>query len=199
MRIDIYFKLVQGVYQECLIKYNFQYFSNYKEFLGNKESNIDPKINDLKNQLENANKTISGLKLELVATNKKYLDSIKILKEEIIKKDEEIKNLNNSLSDLQKKYKIIKFNQNKLEEKKSFDKCVNFTSTDSKLNFAIPCSGNNVFAEVEEMLYKEYPEYRETNNLFLADGNQILRFKTIDENKIGTGRPIMLVMPEDSY
>ena len=47
------------------------------------------------------------------------------------------------------------------------------------------------------MLYKEYPEYRETNNLFLADGNQILRFKTIDENKIGTGRPIMLVVPED--
>ena len=180
------------------MKYNFQYFSNYKEFLDNKESNIDPKINDLKNQLDNANKTISGLKLELVATNKKYLNSIKILKEEIIKKDEEIKNLNNSLSDLQKKYKIIKFNQNKLEEKKSFDKCVNFTSTDSKLNFAIPCSGNSVFAEVEEILYKEYPEYRETNNLFLADGKQILRFKTIDENKIGTGRPIMLIVPEDS-
>ena len=47
----------------------------------------------------------------------------------------------------------------------------------------------------EEKLYKEYPEYRETNNRFLANGSEVLRFKTINENKIGSGKPIMLIKP----
>ena len=75
------------------------------------------------------------------------------------------------------------------------DKCVTFISSDQKIMFGIPCSGNSIFAEIEEKLYKEYPEYRETNNIFLANGKEILRFKTINDNDIGTGRPIMLVKP----
>ena len=61
--------------------------------------------------------------------------------------------------------------------------------------YGIACPGNSIFAEIEEKLYKEYPEYRETNNIFLANGKEILRFKTINDNKIGTGEPIMLVKP----
>ena len=76
-----------------------------------------------------------------------------------------------------------------------YDKCVNFISQDQKINYAIPCSGNSIFAQIEELLYQEYPEFRETNNIFLADGKEILRFKTINENNVGTGRPIMLITP----
>ena len=72
---------------------------------------------------------------------------------------------------------------------------VNFLSTDSKVHFAVKCVKNNTFAEIEEKLYREYPEYRETNNTFLANGNQILRFKTIEENKIGNGLPVTLIAP----
>ena len=57
----------------------------------------------------------------------------------------------------------------------------------------MPCSGDSIFAEIEEQLYQEYPEYRETNNTFLAQGKIILRFKTIDQNNIGTGKPVILV------
>ena len=78
---------------------------------------------------------------------------------------------------------------------KNCDKCVNFISSDQTITYAIPCSGDDVFAEIEEILYREYPEYRETNNTFLANGKEILRFKTIDDNKIGTGKPIMLIKP----
>ena len=74
-------------------------------------------------------------------------------------------------------------------------KSVSIVSTDYSLFYSIPCSGNATFAEVEEKLYKEYPEYRETNNTFLANGTEILRFKTINDNKIGTGKPIMLIKP----
>ena len=78
---------------------------------------------------------------------------------------------------------------------KNKDKCVNFNLSDQSIFFAIPCSGDSTFAEIEELLYQEYPEYRETNNMFLSNGNEILRFKTINDNKIGTGKPIMLVKP----
>ena len=73
--------------------------------------------------------------------------------------------------------------------------CVHFMTTDQKVNYPIICHKNNVFAEIEEKLYLEYPEYRETNNYFLMDGIQILRFKTIQENKIKNGKPVTLILP----
>lgn len=72
---------------------------------------------------------------------------------------------------------------------------VNFISSDSKIHFSIPCIKSNTFAEIEEKLYKQYPEYRETNNIFLGNGKQILRFKTIGQNNIGDGFPIEMVVP----
>ena len=70
--------------------------------------------------------------------------------------------------------------------------CVNFISTDQTIHKAIPCIPGNTFAEVEEKLYQFIPEYRETNNTFLAYGSPVLRFKTISENKIGDGFPVIL-------
>ena len=94
--------------------------------------------------------------------------------------------------------------------------CVNFISSDQNVHYAATCLKTNTFAEVEEKLYKQYPQYRETNNTFLANGMQVLRqypqyretnntflangmqvlrFKTIDENKIGNGLPVTLIVP----
>ena len=72
---------------------------------------------------------------------------------------------------------------------------VNFVSMDQTVHFSVPCLKTNTFAEIEEKLYKQYPQYRETNNSFLANGTQVLRFKTIAENKIGNGLPVTLVVP----
>ena len=73
--------------------------------------------------------------------------------------------------------------------------CVNFISTDQRLHFAVGCVKTNTFAEVEEKLYKRFPEYRERNNNFIANGTQVLRFKTIAENNIGNGLPVTLIIP----
>ena len=72
---------------------------------------------------------------------------------------------------------------------------VNFISTDSKVHFAVSCFDYNTFAEVEEKLYKQFPEYRETNNNFIANGSEVLRFKTIKHNKIGNGLPVIMIIP----
>ena len=73
--------------------------------------------------------------------------------------------------------------------------CVNFISGDQLVHYAVPCLKQNIFAEVEEKLYQQYPEYRETNNNFIANGEQVLRFKIIEENKIGNGLPVTLITP----
>ena len=66
---------------------------------------------------------------------------------------------------------------------------------DQTVHFSVGCLKTNTFAEVEEKLYRQYPQYRATNNSFLANGTQVLRFKTIAENKIGNGLPVTLVVP----
>ena len=78
---------------------------------------------------------------------------------------------------------------------KNFNKWVNFISNDENINFVIPCSGDDIFAEIEEKLYKEYPDYREPNNKFLVNGKEVFRLKSINDNNIRTGQPIMLIKP----
>ena len=119
-------------------------------------------------------------KLKVTNTNLNKIQSLEFL---IKEKDKEIKMLKQQLEN-----KKININT-------GYDKCVNFISQNQKINYAIPCSGNSIFAQIEELLYQEYPEYRETNNIFLANGKEILRFKTINENNVGTGSPILLIKP----
>ena len=73
--------------------------------------------------------------------------------------------------------------------------CINFISSEQKIHFAVPCIKSNIFAEIEEKLYKQYPAFRETNNTFLVNGTIVLRFKTIAENKIDNGFPVTLMIP----
>jgi len=71
---------------------------------------------------------------------------------------------------------------------------VNFSSIDEKINYSIPCIGSNIFIEIEEKLYKKYPEYCDSNNVFLYKGNNILKYKTLSENKIENGSQILLML-----
>ena len=66
---------------------------------------------------------------------------------------------------------------------------------DLNVRYEIAALKNNTFAEIEEKLYKQYPQYRETNNNFIASGATVLRFKTIAENKLVNGLPVTLVVP----
>ena len=97
----------------------------------------------------------------------------------------------------QKESELSNYNSYKKNNNINFDDfmVVNFISTDQNLHYAIKCISSNTFAEVEEKLYQQFPQYRETNNNFLANGQTILRFKTISQNKIGSGFPVTLIVP----
>jgi TolA-binding protein len=165
--------------------------------MGNNYNNSQNEINNLKSELSKANKIINEQKLkiqELQTQLNIYNNNINNLNNNIKnyqniinQKDIELNNLKNQL--LSNNNKII--NNFNLDEMM----CVNFISGDQQIHYAVPCLKSNTFAEVEEKLYQKFPVYRETNNNFIANGNLVLRFKTIGENKIGNGLPVTLIVP----
>ena len=159
------------------------------------QSNNNDEINKLKNELTKANKVIEQQKLTINELQNKlnnYNNTINNLNNDInnyrniiSKKDIE---LNNYKSQLNNNIPNNNVDNNDIMS-------VNFISSDQTVHYSVTCLKTNTFAEVEEKLYKQYPQYRETNNTFLANGMQVLRFKTIDENKIGNGLPVTLIVP----
>ena len=171
--------------------------------MGNKNQNISQsvnnnnEINNLKNELSNAKKIIEQQNLTIKDLQNKLNNYNTIIynlnidmnnyRNIISQKDIELNNLKSQLNN----------NKNNIPNNINFDDImvVNFISSDQNIHYAAKCLKTNTFAEIEENLYKQYPQYRETNNNFIANGTQILRFKTIEENKIGNGLPVTLIVP----
>ena len=128
------------------------------------------------------------------------MKEINDLKLQLQNKEKTIQLLNNQISN-----KIIELNnlKNKINNNTSDDLinvinpgekiiAAQFISTDQNITYAIPCKNTTSFVRVEEKLYEVYPEYKETENHFIHNGNVIKRFKTIEENNIQSGMPIIL-------
>ena len=156
----------------------------------------DNEIMELKNKLIKANKIIEQQKSTINELQNKlnsYNININNYQNIINQKDLELNNLRMQLNNMNNMNNNIL--SNNLNVNFNDIMTVNFISMDQTVHFAIPCLKTNTFAEIEEKLYKQYPQYRATNNSFLANGTQVLRFKTIAENKIGNGLPVTLVVP----
>ena len=161
------------------------------------KNSLEKEIKELKEKLNKANKIIDkqildNQELKNQINSIKNIDNIQInnLKNDIIIK-------NNEIAQLKKQIENINLNNNRNNILININdiKIVTIKSTDERIFYTTPCTGKETFAEIEEKLYKEYPEYRETNNSFFVDGHDILRFKTINDNKIDTGKQILLIKP----
>ena len=128
--------------------------------------------------------------LSLSSFNYKSLSSSQINNNNI--DSNEVKNLRDEVNKL--KYKLSKKeNQVKdLQDKLKKVMVVNFISTDYSVNCGIACLPTDTFADVEAKLYKIYDNLRNTNNNFTVNGHGVLRFQTIQENKIHDGDKIIL-------
>ena len=153
---------------------------------------------ELKNELIKANKTIENQKLKIkelentiqnLKNNNQSMNMIKQLKIEIKNKDNELNKLKNELEKTKNNQKDTKVERNEM---------ISVFFQHPNYNYSVACVKNDTFAEVEEKFYKEFPELRNTNNVYLVSGRQVLRFKTIEENKIRNGYPVLLQIPDNS-
>ena len=136
---------------------------NLNEMLNFKLSNEKQKYIDLQNKIDNIN---------VINPNK----------------DSKIIDLYTRIDDLKEKLSRYPFELKKNEKIIS----VIFTSDDKKVNFSIICKNTEKFNILEEKLYKDYPNYSETNNYFVVKGNKIQKFKTLEENNIHNSEIIIL-------
>ena len=160
------------------VKENKLLLENDKLKKENKKLNEDLfKLNKILSQMQNQNNIIDNNEI------KKLKDEIIILNNKLIAKDNEINDLKNNI-----KNNIIEKHKVNLED----IMVINFVSQDSTVNRGIKCLPTDIFAEVEEKLYKIFDELRNTNNMFIVNARPILRFKKLVENNIKDGDVIQL-------
>ena len=88
-----------------------------------------------------------------------------------------------------KKYSFIL----KTIEEKEYDRCVFFCDLFSFFNIRIPCSGDNIFVQVEKILYEKCAQYKNTKNIFIKNKKIIGKYDTVDENQCGDGLPVFII------
>ena len=111
---------------------------------------------------------------------------IKLLNSQISEKINELNNLKNQIK--------INNDDDLINQINPGEKVISalIISTDQKVMYPIACKNTTTFVKVEEKLYEEYPEFKETENYFFFNGTKINRFKTIGENRITKGSKIIL-------
>ena len=195
-----------------MLKY---YSFNYRDFLKkdinsnsndliNENNKLRTELNTYKNENINLKNKINQLKIDNDKLNTELIKANKIISNfnNIQNNQQGNNNIINNLNEMIKmKDDIINDLKNKLQNSGNDNKLFNFNdilivhfiSQEQKLNHAIKCLKTDTFAEVEEKLYQQYEEYRETNNNFITKGKIVLRFKKICENNIKDGDKIQLV------
>ena len=73
---------------------------------------------------------------------------------------------------------------------------INFMSANHDKILPITCLKNDTLVKYEELFYNQYPVYKELNTYLTADGQQLKRFKTIEENGIKQGSTIIVNIHE---
>ena len=163
--------------KENLDKNNENYLTEVKKLRVEKEN--------LQSELSKAQKIIKNLANNQIDNNE--LKNLKVenenLKNQLVNKDKEIKDLKSNIIE-RPKYDINDI------------MVINFVSLDSTVHYGIKCVSTDVFAEVEEKLYKIYDDLRNTNNMFTVNAKPVLRSKKLCENNIKDGDVVQLIKLE---
>ena len=173
----------------------FQFSSNtFKDFIPNYNKNVnrqernnnfwqninnDNEIINLKNLLNNEKQKVQNLNTKINMLEKKVLELNQIINSKtneinILKSNQ---NNNNPLQSIGPNEKIL---------------AINFIKDDQTIHYCLPCKNTELFVRVEERLYEEFPQLKDEEVFFIANGRKIKRFKTLDENNIKSGNTIII-------
>ena len=156
-------------------------------------------------------KCISGMKKEKNELNKRLNDEInknvKLSKEneKLRKKLEEANRVIKQMEELQKNQIELSNNSTQSEylitSLNPGDKilAVNFVSMGNQDigHYNLICKNTDLFINLEERLYKDFPQFKDYNTFFTVNGKNIKRFKSIRDNNIKNNDIISLFINED--
>ena len=93
---------------------------------------------------------------------------------------EELESKKNEIKEIQSRYPVTLSKDEKLI-------CVILKSKDQKVFYPIICKSSDKFTKIEEILCDKFPEYSESESIFLVKEQKINRVKNLEFNKIKYG------------
>ena len=155
----------------------FQEIISLKNLLNSK----DYLLNDKTEQIDDLRKSIKNFDKTEYSNKDKLLE----LMEKLQIKEEKLKNVENELANLKLRYPF------ELKEGERLMSII-FISEDQKIHTSFYCKNTDKFNKLENILYDRYPLYSEDENYFLANGQKVNKYKSLDYNNIKDGDVITL-------
>ena len=154
--------------QQLKSQYNSQ--NNNQNYLMNENMNLKYQIQQLNNKINFQNNNNN----QIISNNSNtYLEMNNLYKQ--------INELNEKL----KRYPFVLENGERIMS-------VIFSSVDQKIHYSIVCKNTDMINKLEFELYKEYPQFSETENYFMYKGKVINKFHTFASNNIKNGDVIVV-------
>ena len=191
-----------------------------KEFIMkySQEKNIIEKTKEYDGENENLKNKFEQVNILLLKEKKisqQLSNRVKILEEqlkieknknyELNEKNKEMEKLRNNVGNKDNVLKLMDkllLKEEEIQEMKSRypfeilkgEKLISliFMSYNQEIHYSIICKDSDKFTNVENLLYDEFPKFRETENFFVSEGNKINKYKTLKENNLKNGSIIML-------
>ena len=179
-------KLKASLYEEQKLKNN----------LIKENKKLDEELKELKLVLEEE----QNIKKDILQININLNKKIKELEIKI----NNINNINNTQNDSGDKLKLLRLYKNitdlnaklkrypyDLEENEKLISVI-FSSVDQKTHYSLICKNTHSIHNLEPELYKEYPDYCNSDYYFLCKGKLINKFETLENIHIKNGDVIIL-------
>ena len=140
------------------------------------------KEKEYKNKISELEKLINELQLKIKENDN--------LKGKIIELQNILTKKNKIIIELENEIKIFRKYCNFSETEKLLS--IKFISGEQDIDYTIIAKNTENFSILENSIYNEYPQYRETENYFLINGKKINKHKTLEQNKINNNDIITL-------
>ena len=144
----------------------------------NKNNLLSKENYNLNNEIQNLNFKINSLKNNQKFYNPNNNSNIYI----------EMNQLYKQINDLNEKLKRFPFILERNEKIMS----IIFASVDQNIHYSIVCKNTDNIHQLEGELYREYPQFSETENYFMCKGKVLNKFHSFESNYIKNGDVIVL-------
>ena len=210
----------------CFNNFNndFTMMNNYNNFNNNQNNSNLNNINNYNNNFQNnfnfqnnnfnnnnnldMNEDLENKMTQLLNEGKKFMNELTIrnenLKNEIKEREDQEFILNQKIIDLKNENILLKSKINVtnlntiLPDEKII--AIQFISQDQNINRSMACKDTNIFVDIEEKLYEDYPILKKTDNYFILKETKIKRFFSLKENNINDGDIIMInIIGNENY